>query len=335
MGIFDAVKDQFLDVIEYEDTSNKLIVSKFQRESGNNELKQGSKVIVREGQCAVFLKGGKLADILQPGTYSLNTDNLPVLSTLKAFPTLFISPLIADLYFVSTRQFIGNKWATKNPIMKRDDAMNMVRVRSFGNFAFRITDVAAFMREIFGSKGIVMTYDIVNYLSSLVTETFAVIMGETKLSVLDLATGYIELADEMQKKLNAQVSEIGVEFSDIVVESISLPEEVEKLIDEQSGIGMAKQDMQSFMHYQTARAMRDASQQEGGLAGLGAGVALGNTMAQSIQGIQGIQGGAAVNNGQPAKSKAEQLRELKALLDEGILTQEEFDAEKKIILSGR
>lgn len=324
MELFDFVKDQFLDVIEYEDKSNKLIVFKYKRESGNNELKQGSKVIVRESQNAVFLKGGQLADILPPGTYSLNTENMPVLSTLKAFPYLFVSPVIADLYFVSTRQFIDNKWATKNPIMKRDNDFSMVRIRSFGKFAFRITDVAAFMREVFGTKGIVMTYDIVEYFSSMVTEAFSEAVGECTMSVLDLASEYRKLSTIIQEKLNSQTSAIGVQFSDIIIENISLPDEVEKLIDEQSGIGMAKRDMDSFMQYQTARAMRDASKQEGGLAGLGAGMALGNTMAQNVQNISKPL--------EPAKSKAEQLRELKALLDEEILTQEEFEAEKKIIL---
>lgn len=327
MGLLDVVKDQFLDVIEYVDASNKLIVAKYQRESGNDELKQGSKVIVREGQSAVFLKGGRLADVLSPGTYSLTTDNFPVLSSLKAFPFLFVSPVIADVYFVSTRQFVDNKWATKSPIMKRDKEFNMVRVRSFGKFAFRIVDVAAFMREIFGTKGIVMTYDIVEYLSSMVTETFASVVGESEKSVLDLAADYKELSDEMERQLNVQTASIGIQFSDVLIESISLPEEVEKLIDEQSGIGMARQDMATFMQYQTARAMRDASKQEGGLAGLGAGMAMGNTMAQNIQ--------AAANPGSTALSKADQLRELKALLDEGILTQEEFDAEKKAILARR
>ena len=327
MGLLDVVKDQFLDVIEFEDKSNKLIVSKFQRESGNNELKQGSKVIVRESQSAVFLKGGQLADILPPGTYSLKTENMPVLSTLKAFPYLFVSPVIADLYFVSTRQFIDNKWATKNPIMKRDGDFNMVRIRAFGKFAFRITDVAAFMREIFGTKGIVMTYDIVEYLSSMVTEAFSTTVGESPMSVLDLAAEYRKFSITIQEKLNTQTSMIGVQFSDVLIENVSLPDEVEKLIDEQSGIGMAKQDMQSFMQYQTARAMRDASKQEGGLAGLGAGVgagmALGNTMVQGVQ---------SVSSTEQTKSKAEQLRELKALLDDGILTQEEFEAEKKLVL---
>ena len=323
MGFLDAVKDQFLDVIEYEDISNKIIVFKFNRNNGNNELKQGSKVIVRESQAAVFLKGGQLADILLPGTYSLKTDNFPVLSTLQAFPYLFTSPVIADLYFISTRQFIDNKWATKNPIMKRDSDMGMVRIRAFGKFAFRIVDVSAFMKEIFGTKGIVMTYDIVEYLTSMVAETFSTIVGESKLPVLDLATEYRGISCLIMERLNEQIKTIGIEFSGINVENISLPDEVEKLIDEQSGVGMAKQDMASFMQYQTARAMRDASKQSGGLAGLGAGMALGNTMASNIQ---------SSTNSSEQPSKAEQLRELKSLLDEGILTQEEFDSEKKIIL---
>ena len=324
MGLFDMVRDQFLDVIEFVDTSNKLIVAKYGRESGNNELKQGSKVIVRESQCAVFLKGGKLADIMYPGTYSLTTDNFPVLSSLMAFPTVFVSPLISDVYFVSTRQFIDNKWATKNPIMMRDKDFNMVRVRAFGKFSFRIVDVSKFMTEIFGTKGIVLTYDIVEYLSSMVTEAFSVVLGECAMSVLDLATEYRKLSETIQQRVNERAETAGIEFSDVIVENVSLPDEVEKLIDEQSGIGMAKQDMATFMQYQTARAMRDASKQKGGLAGLGAGMAVGRTMAQNIQ--------QATNTGETQKSKADQLREIKALLDEGILTQEEFDHEKKLIL---
>ena len=324
MDFWDIVKDQFLDVIEYEDKSNRLIVMKFRRESGNDELKQGSKVIVRESQCAVFLKGGQLADILPPGTYELNTDNFPVLTKLKAFPYLFVSPVIADLYFVSTRQFIDNRWGTKNPIMKRDKDFNMVRIRAFGKFAFRITDVAYFMKEIFGTKGIVMTYDIVEYLSSMVTEVFSTTVGETEMSVLELAAGYRILSSAMQERLNGQVRMTGIQFSDVIIENISLPEDVERMIDEQSGIGIAKSDMESFMKYQTARDMRDAAKQKGGLAGLGAGMALGNTMAQNVQKSSGSDN--------QSKSRAEQLRELKALLDEEILTQDEFDEEKKRIL---
>lgn len=225
---------------------------------------------------------------------------------------------------MSTRQFIDNKWATKNPIMKRDKDFSMARIRAFGKFAFKISDVALFMREIFGTKGIVMTYDIVEYLSSMVTEVFSTVVGESTLSVLDLAAGYKTLSMAMQQKLNEQIKVLGIQFSDVVIESISLPDGVEKLIDEQSGIGIAKGDMESFVQYQTARAMRDAANQEGGLAGLGAGLAFGNTMAQNVQNVS--------SSNVQSKSKVEQLRELKGLLDEEILTQEEFDTEKKRIL---
>lgn len=320
MGLLNAVRSQFADVIEFVDESNKLVVFKYGRKSGDNELKQGTKVIVRESQCAVFLKGGKLADVMHPGIYSLTTDNFPVLSSLKAFPSLFVSPVISDVYFVSTRQFVDNKWATKNPIMMRDKEFNMVRVRAFGKFAFRIVDATKFMTEIFGTKGIVLTYDIVEYLSSMVTETFSVVLGECQMTVLDLATEYRKLSTAIQQQLNESTEMIGIEFSDVIVENISLPDEVEKLIDEQSGIGMAKQDMESFMQYQTARAMRDASKQKGGLAGLGAGMAVGNTLAKNVK--------ETISTGGAQQSKAEQLREIKALLDEGILTQEEFENEK-------
>lgn len=323
MGLLDAVKGQFIDVIEFVDVSNKLIVAKYQRDSGNNELKQGSKVIVRESQNAVFLKEGQIADVMGPGTYSLTTDNFPILSTLKAFPYLFVSPVISDVYFVSTRQFIDNKWATKNPIMMRDKDFNMIRIRAFGKFSFRITNVATFMKEVFGTKGIVLTYDIISYLSSLVTEAFAVTIAEGEISALDLATKYNTFSSKVCDAVNEKAFLLGIEFSEVIIENISLPEEVEKLIDEQSGIGMASHDMDTFMQYQTARAMRDASKQQGGLAGLGAGMAMGKKMISNFD----------ANSSNNVKSKADQLRELKALLDEGILTQEEFDSEKKTILS--
>ncbi len=328
MSLIDTVKDQFLDVIEWEETNNKLIVYKYKRASGNNELKQNSKVIVREGQYAVFVKGGEIADILPPGTYSLNTDNMPVLSKLKAFPYLFVSPVISDLYFVNTKLFIDNKWSTKNPILKRDDDFSMVRIRSFGKYSFRIINVESFMIEIFGSRGIVMTYDIVQYLSSLVLETFATVIGETKMSILDLASKYRQLSNEILEKLNSGSEKFGVEFSNIIIENLSLPPEVEKLIDEQSGISMASKNMNTFVQYQTARAMRDASKQESGFAGLGAGVAIGQSMANNIQNF--MQPSDVSNNN---RGKVEQLRDLKALFDEGILTKEEFETEKRKILN--
>ncbi|HAK42231.1 MAG TPA: hypothetical protein DCM59_05310 [Clostridium sp.] len=180
------------------------------------------------------------------------------------------------------------------------------------------------MKELFGTQGKVLTYDIIEYLSSLITESVVITIGETSMSILDLAVKYRELSSVVQKTANTKATQLGIEFSNVVIESISLPDEVEQMIDEQSGIGMASKDMNTFMKYQTARAMRDASKQEGGLAGLGAGMALGNTMAGTISNATSFETN--------CKSSADQLRELKNLLDEGILTQEEFDAKKKQIL---
>ena len=170
-----------------------------------------------------------------------------------------------------------------------------------------------------------MTFDIIEYLSSMVTEIFADTIGRAEVSVLELAADYRKLAADMQDKLNEQMKETGILFSNVIIESISLPETVEKLIDEQSGIGITKNDMDSFVQYQTARAMRDAVKQEGGLAGLGAGVAFGNTIVKNVQDMTG--------RNSETKSRVDLLRELKSLLDDNILTQEEFEIEKKRILN--
>ena len=325
MGLFDSMKDQFIDVIEWVDNSGEILVNKYHRPGGNDEIKKWAKLIVRESQCAVFLKGGKLADILPSGTHTLSAENLPILSTLGALPYGFYSPKIADLYFISTKQFVDKKWATKNPVLKRDGEFGMVRLRVFGKYAFRIVDAEKFMREIFGAKRLVFTFDIVQYLSSLITEAFAVIIGESNLAALDMLANYRQFAEQIQTRVNQTAEKFGIMFSDVFVENISLPDAVEQLIDEQSGIGMAKQDMGAFMQYQSARSMRDAAKQEGGLAGLGAGLALGKTMADTVSNTANTPSG---NNG-----GYEQLKQLKTLLDDGILTLEEFDLKKKQLLN--
>ncbi len=323
MGLKRIIRSQFLDTIEYVDQSNKVLVYKYNRPSEDNEIKNGSQIIVRESQVAVFLHRGLLADILEPGTWTLNTDNLPILSTLSAIGHFFNSPIKADLYYISTKQFIGNKWATRNPVILRDPNLNLVRVRCFGQYAFRIVNPEAFMKEVFGTKGLVLTWDIINYFSAMMAEAFATVLAEKNISVFDLASEYRNIANEMVQILNQSTITIGVEFSNIVIENISLPDEVEKLIDEQSAISLAKTDMDSFMKYQSARAMRDASKQNSGLAGLGAGAVAAQKMIGSF------------SDGDVDKTSdlVTKLKDLKMLLDEGILTQEEFDSKKKEILN--
>lgn len=334
MGVMDMIKGQFLDVIEYVDTNGKILVKKYDR-GGDDEIKEGSQVIVREGQAAAFIKGGNLADVMEPGTYILNTDNFPFLSKMQAFSFGFRSPVIADLYFISLKQFVGNKWEMANPIIVRDKDLNMARITAFGKFSFRVIDVTRFVREIIGAQSRTMTFEIIKYLESILLEAAAVSIAECNMSILDLAVKYRSLSESIMQMANEKALPFGIAFSEVIVENLSLPDEVEEMIDEQSGIGMAGRDMNTFMQYQTARAMRDATRQEGGMAGLGAGMALGNTLAQNLSAAQPQpQPQAAVQNAgeQKEKSNIEQIREYKQLLDEGIITQDEFNLKKKELL---
>ena len=338
MGFGDFIKEQFIDVIEFVDESqNKLLVSKFVRKG--DEIKQGARLIVRNGQAAVFVHRGQIADVFQPGNYKLATGNLPLLCALAALPTLFNSPIKSDLYFLNTTQFINNRWGTKNPIIKRDAEMGIVRITSFGTFSFKINDPKIFMTEVFGARSLNMTYDIVEYLTSFVGEAIAQCLGESTASVIDLATHYRELSSMITPYVNEKANALGFEVTTATIENIGLPKEVEKLIDEQSGIGLASRDMDTFVQYQTARAIRDVAKQPGGMAGIGAGIGVGRAVAKTMDESldkprtkKATTTEKAEPTAKPKESVADQLVKYKSLLDKGILTQAEFDELKSRLL---
>ena len=283
MGILDSIKGQFIDVIEYKDENSKTIIKKYIRVKDDDEIKWGAKVIVREGQVAVFLKGGKFTDVLGPGTHTLSTENLPILSKIMAVPYALNSPLKADVFFVSTKQFINQNWGTKNPVIVRDKEFDIVRIRAFGNYAFRIIEPKKFMEEVYGTQRKAETSQIVDYLTSFIVEAFSVVIGELNIPVLDLAKNYREIGSKVQEKVNEKAKDIGIEFSNVLIENISLPEEVEKIIDERSSIGVVKNDFSNYSKFETIQAMRDAAKQENGLAGLGASFVAGSEMAKDMK----------------------------------------------------
>lgn len=337
MGFGDFIKEQFIDVIEYVDNnSNKTLVYKYTRRG--DEIKQGARLIVRNGQAAVFVCKGQIADVLGPGDYMLETGNLPLLSYLAAFPTLFNSPIKSDLYFVNTTQFINNEWATKNPIIKRDNDMGIVRITSSGTYSFKIVNPRLFMTEIFGARSLNMTNDIIRYLTTFIGESIAQCIGECGESVLNLATQYRSLSSMVTTYAGEKAKELGIKIVTATVEKIGLPAEVEKLIDEQSGIGLASKNMDSFVQYQSVRAMRDAAKQSGGMAGIGAGMAASKVLAESLsESLSRPSSGKQVpdeksDSLQRAASVAEQLTKYKELLDKGILTQEEYNEVKSMLL---
>jgi len=296
MALWDKIKGELIDIIEWMDHSNNTMVYRFERY--NNEIKYNAKLTVREGQVAVFVNEGKLADVFQPGLHTLNTQNLPILATLKGWKYGFESPFKAEVYFVSTRQFTDLKWGTKNPIMLRDPEFGPVRLRSFGTYAIKVSDAAAFIREIVGTDGHFSTDEIIDQLRNIVVSRFADGLGETKLPILDLASNYDELGETLLKKIGPEFDQYGLELTKLLVENISLPDAVEKALDKRSSMGIVG-NMNQYTQYQAANAIEEAAGNPGdggsmasGAMGAGLGFALANQMAQGLGQQQGSVAGA-------------------------------------------
>ena len=283
MGLFDKIRGEFIDIIEWTDSSNDTLVYRFERHE--NEIKMGAKLTVRESQVAVFINKGKIADVFQPGMYTLDTDNLPLVSTIMGWAHGFHSPFKSEVYFVNTKRFTDLKWGTKHPITLRDPEFGPVRIRAFGTYAIKISDATNFIREIAGTDGHFTTDEITNQLRNLIVSRFADIMGESKIPVLDLAANYDELGDFVTKKIHDDFTKYGLNITKMLVENISLPEDVEKALDKHSSMGIIG-DLKKYSQFQTANAMEDAAKNPGGMAaggmGMGMGFAMANQMGQSM-----------------------------------------------------
>lgn len=293
---FKFIKSQLLKVIEYKDDSQNQLVYQFPMEG--REIMNGSALTVRESQVAIFVHKGQIADIFEPGYYKLKTENLPVLTKLLSWKYGFDSPFKAECYFINTKQFTDQKWGTVNPIMMRDKDFGMVRIRGFGKYSFRVDDPAVFLKELFGTNSTFKTEDINEYLRSMVIQGITDAIAESKIAALDLAAQYRELSSFVTKEMDGEFRKIGLQLTNVVIENISLPEEVEKNMDTRTSMGVMGDKMGEFMQFQAAHAMRDAAQNEGGgLAGagvgLGAGLGIGNVFTQAMQSMTQPQAPAA------------------------------------------
>lgn len=259
------ISRQLLKVIEWTDTRSGLISYKFPM-TDRAEIMNGSSLTVREGQVAIFCKDGKIADVFAPGRYKLETKNLPVLTSLMNWNKGFNSPFKCDVYFINTTQFTGQKWGTSNPFTMRDKDFGMIRIRGFGSYSFRVTDAKLLMIEMLGSKPNFTTNDIQDHLRSIITSNITDVIADSKFSALDLAsklTQFNEIAKvAMQNKF---FGPIGLTLSTFVVENISFPENVEKAIDERSGVGIMADKMGSYVQMQQAQAMRDVAKNQGSI----------------------------------------------------------------------
>ena len=341
MGLMDWGKAQFLDILEWLDDSNDTLAWRFPMRG--QEIQNGGKLVVRESQEAVFINEGQLADVFKPGTHNLTTQNLPILATLKGWKYGFESPFKSDVYFISTKLYNDLKWGTSNPIMMRDADFGMLRIRAFGIYSIKVVDAGTFLKQLVGTNGVYTVPDISEQLRKTIMSRFTDALGEAKIPALDLAAKYDELSEFVKQKLQEEFKTMGLELSKFFVENISLPEEVEAMMDKRTGVGMMAPVMGAYTQMQVADAIPLAAQNPSGIAGMGMGVGLGfgmgNVMGQQMTGAaqqMGQQpfpaGNAAAPPAAPAKSLKEELTDLKELFDGQLITQAEFDASRAVIM---
>ena len=341
MALMDFIKKQFIDIIQWTEEGDGTLVWRFPMR--DMEIQNGASLTVRESQLAVFVNEGQVADVFGPGTHKLTTQTLPVLTYLKNWDKLFESPFKSDVYFFSTRQQVDQKWGTPQPITVRDKDFGAVRLRAFGNYAYRVADPKLFHTEISGTRESYTVADLDGQLRGLVLQHISQAIASSGIPFLDLAANQLAFAQALSTELAPAFEKIGLKLEGMTVQNLSLPEELQKVLDQKIGMGMVGNDMGKFMQYQTAQAIPKMAEGGGGgsgiagdAMGLGAGVALGQVLAQNL--AQGLNPAAQ----QPAAAAApvgvkpdeimgllEKLADLKA---KGILTAEEFDAKKAELL---
>ncbi len=278
------IRSNLLKSLEWTDASSNTLVYKYPMDG--RQIQYGSKLTVRESQVAIFLNKGKIADVFGPGMYTLQTSNLPILTQIFSWGYGFKSPFHADVYFINTKQFANLKWGTSNPITMRDKDFGTIRIRGYGSYAFKVEDATLFMKELFGTNPVFTTDDIASYLKSTIISSISDTIAESKISALDIASNLLEFSNVASETLANTFAGLGLKLTNLVIENISFPEEVEKAIDTRSSMGVLSDSMDTFIKYQSAHAIRDVAKNQG-VSGLGAqigtGTALGEIMKESLR----------------------------------------------------
>lgn len=343
MGLMSFITKQFVDVIEWTDQPDGVLMWRYPFQ--DNEIQYGGQLTVRDGQIAVFVNEGQVADVFGPGLYTLETRTLPVLTNLKNWDKLFASPFKSDVIFFSTRLQLGRKWGTPQPITLRDSDFGMVRLRAFGMFSYELDDVRNFYTTITGANDTYTAEQLEPQLRNLIVANISAAIGGSGLPFLDMAANQGLMGEKIAEGLKPLFSRYGLKLDAFVVENVSLPDELQKAIDTRISMGMMG-DMGKFTQYQMANSIPLAAQNEGGLAGLGAGLAAGVGMGQMMtqamgnafnpaavaQSALGGQSAPPAAPAQAADDPAARLEKLKGLLDKGLISQADYDTAKAEVL---
>ncbi len=301
MSLLDMLFGEFIDVIHWVDDSGDTLVHRFERDG--HEIKHGAKLTVREGQAAVFVHEGRLADVFPPGLYRLKTANLPILSTLQHWDHGFESPFKSEIYFISTRQFTDLKWGTKNPIMLRDPEFGPVRLRAFGAYTLRVNDPGLFLREIVGTDGLFTTDEITDQIRNIIVSRFSNGIATSRVPVLDLAANLDDMGEFIRSRIQPEMAALGLEIPSLLIENVSLPPEVEQALDRRASMGVIG-DLKRYAQFQAAEALRAAGDSPGSAIGMGMGAGVGMSVGRQMSDLLTGPGGAPASTPPPLPGAA-------------------------------
>ncbi len=346
MALMDFIKKQFIDILQWTESGDGTLAWRFPMQE--MEIQNGASLTVRDSQLALFVNEGTVADVFAPGMYKLTTQTLPVLTYLKNWDKLFESPFKSDLYFFSTRMQLDQKWGTPNPITIRDKEFGIVRMRAFGIYSYHLSDAKTFYQKISGTRDAYGREELEGQLRNSLVAGMTDLFGESGVSFVDMAGNQDEFGQAMMFKMKPMFAEFGLTLDSLVVQNVSLPEDLQKILDQKIGMNMIG-DMGRFTQYQVANAIPEAARNEGGMAGMGvgmgAGVGLGQVMGQAMASTMLPPAGAApAVTAAPAAVAAAMapmsadevvvtLEKLHGLVEKGVLSQAEFDAKKAELLN--
>ena len=335
MGIKDFLKKQFIDVIQWTESSDGILAYRYPMQ--DFEIQYGASLTVRESQMAVFVNEGTVADVFGPGRYKLTTQTLPLLTNLMNWDKLFESPFKSDVYFFSTRLQLNQKWGTANPITIRDKEFGAVRLRAFGIYSYKIFDPRSFHVHVSGTREQYTVTELDGQLRNTIVSSISDLFGQSGIPFLDMASNQDEFGNQIKLKLDPEFKRVGIGLDTLQVQNLSLPDELQKILDQRIGMGLIG-DMTRYTQYQTAQSIPIAAANEGGLAGAGAGLGAGLTIGQTMA---SAMTSSMANPAQPqsAKPAAESAADVTALLEKlhdlmtkGVLSKEEFEAKKAEML---
>ena len=326
--MFDLFKSQFIEVIEWTEPEDGILSWRFP--TYDKKINTGAQLTVRDSQIAVFVNEGNIADVFSPGRFTLNTKTLPILTTLLNWDKAFKSPFKSDVYFMSTREQLDQRWGTQQPITIRDKEFGIIRLRCHGSFSYRIEDPTTFYQKVCGTRESYTVSELDGQLRAMIVTNIATKLGASEIPFLDMAGNQNKFSEQLKKELDMPFFDYGLKLCNFFVQSVTLPEELQQYLDKRSSMNLVG-DLNKYAQFQAADSIEKAASNPGGLAGAGVGLGAGAFIGQQFAQAMNTPAGAA-----PAPATQEDpfalLEKLGSLLQKGYITQEEFDAKKAEIL---